>query len=594
MDFKKPDIEEYFRSFTVSTFAVNKDETKAVFGANLSGKFNIWGLDIGQNYPYLLSVADQTPGFLAFDPMGRYLLTSFDHNGDENHQIMALPPTGGQVVGVREAEGRRHYFGGLSKDGNRLYYTSDKENHTFLNIYRYDFLSKDEQILHEGSGGATTLVAIAPDESSFVYAVAYANTYVLPYVAVGSEELLLTPANDCVHSIAGLSYLDAETILFTTDYSEDHFYLASYHIPTRTFKKLIVLADADVGAVEISSSGEHVYFIGHHGVEDRLYRYDVAKNRSVEVPFSQGVIEQLYVSDAGTVYLLARSDVTAANLFMKKNGQPFVRLTNNQIPGVAASELVVAQTVTYPSFDGLQIEALWFEAKPEIHNGYTIVWPHGGPQWAERRMFRPFFQYLLSRGYNVFSPNFRGSTGYGSAFTKMVEGDWGYGPRLDMVHGIEWGIQTGRLDPDKLFLIGGSYGGYMSLLLHGRHATYFQAVVDLFGPSDLLTFVNSVPDHWKPMMKQWLGDPETDRDRLVSDSPITYLDGMSKPMLVVQGANDPRVVQSESDQLVAALKDRGVQVEYLLLPDEGHGFSKKENEILVYKRIMEFLERHHR
>ena len=174
----------------------------------------------------------------------------------------------------------------------------------------------------------------------------------------------------------------------------------------------------------------------------------------------------------------------------------------------------------------------------------------------------------------------------------MVEQDWGEGPRLDCLEGIKWLFDNGLSSPEKLFLVGGSYGGYMALLLHGRHADQFKAVIDVFGPSDLFTFVRSVPPHWQPMMERFVGDPERDRDRFIRDSPITYLDGMTKPMLVIQGAKDPRVVKEESDQIVAKLKEKGREVEYLVLDDEGHGFSKKENEIKVYSMMIEFMDRH--
>lgn len=200
---------------------------------------------------------------------------------------------------------------------------------------------------------------------------------------------------------------------------------------------------------------------------------------------------------------------------------------------------------------------------------------HTAPQAAERKFFRAMFQSILNRGYHIFAPNFRGSTGYGSSFVKLVEQDWGHAPRLDNVEGIKWLFDQKITDPDHLFLVGGSYGGYMALLLHGRHPEYFKAVIDIFGPSDLFTFVNSVPPHWKPIMERWLGDPERDKERFVKDSPVTYLETMTKPMLVIQGAKDPRVVKEESDQIVQKLQDKGRDVEYLVLEDEGHGFSKK-------------------
>lgn len=269
-------------------------------------------------------------------------------------------------------------------------------------------------------------------------------------------------------------------------------------------------------------------------------------------------------------------------------------LTSNRVLGVAEDQLVAPEVVHYSSFDGLEIEALLFRAPAEQANGYTVFWPHGGPQAAERKAYRALFQCLINRGYHIFAPNFRGSTGYGSNFVKMVEGDWGEGPRLDCLAGIEWLFEQGIASKDTLFVIGGSFGGYMTLLLAGRHSDYIRAAIDIFGPSNLFTFVESVPEHWRPLMSRWLGDPIKDKERLKKDSPITYLSQMNKPMLVVQGANDPRVVKAESDQIVEALQKQGVDVEYLVLEDEGHGFSKKSNEIKVYQKVLEFLSKHHR
>lgn len=159
------------------------------------------------------------------------------------------------------------------------------------------------------------------------------------------------------------------------------------------------------------------------------------------------------------------------------------------------------------------------------------------------------------------------------------------------VEGIEWLLKVGKADPKKLFLMGGSFGGYLSLLLHGRHGDYFKAVVDLYGESDLISFLQSVPSSWKPLMKQRLGDPVENKERLIQDSPITYVDNMTKPMLVIQGKNDTRVVKAQSDLIVNALRERKRNVEYLVLDDEGHGFSKKDNEIFVYKHIVDFLDK---
>ena len=335
-----------------------------------------------------------------------------------------------------------------------------------------------------------------------------------------------------------------------------------------------------------------LYFATEKGVEDVLYRYDLNEGKLEKLSAPVDVFEKLVVTKKGNLYLLGRSATVPFNLFKSTDGSNWESLTNNRVLGVSKEQMVEPEVVKYQSFDGMEIEALLFKAKPENDNGYTIFWPHGGPQASERKMFRAMFQSALNRGYSIFAPNFRGSTGYGSSFVKLVEQDWGHGPRLDCVAGIEWLFENNITDQNKLFLVGGSYGGYMALLLHGRHPEYFKAVVDIFGPSNLFTFVNSVPPHWKPMMERWVGDPERDKERFIKDSPITYLDSMIKPMLVIQGAKDPRVVKEESDQIVAKLREKGREVEYLVLEDEGHGFSKKENEIKVYNTIFDFLERH--
>jgi dipeptidyl aminopeptidase/acylaminoacyl peptidase len=306
------------------------------------------------------------------------------------------------------------------------------------------------------------------------------------------------------------------------------------------------------------------------------------------LPIPVSIIARVSVTPPGVLYLLGQSETQPNNLYRLGDGDEWMPLTANRAMGISPSTAVPASVVHYASYDARPIEALWFSPPAQQRNGYTIVWPHGGPQAAERRQFRSVVQYLAALGYQFFAPNFRGSTGYGRTFTTLVEGDWGEGPRKDMIAGVQWLIQEKMADPDKLFLMGGSYGGYMSLLLHGRHPEFFRAVVDIFGPSDLVTFYHSVPDTWKPVMNQFLGDPERQPEKFFEDSPIHYTETMTKPMLVIQGANDPRVVKAESDQLVAALRDSGREVEYMVLEDEGHGFSKKENEIAVYRRIVEF------
>lgn len=591
--FSKPDVEQFFRTLTVQDFAVSPNESQLIFSTNLNGNFNLWGIDLPRTFPYPLTFIDQTNHGIHYDKQGRFVAVVFDRDGDENTQIYAVPREGGQLKPLRTKEGERHFFGALSDDGKRLYYTTTRDNPVHLNTYRYDLETDEETLIFKGEEGANSFIELAPDESSWISSTHLANTFMPAYVHKGDDVILLTPSLEPQHTVLDAAYTSPDDIYFVTDYGEDYAYLAHFRISTRTFNKVFELDKEGLFGLKYDKQHEQLLIMTNKGVEDRLYRYDLQTEKSSEIPVPVDTISKLVVADSGNLYLLGDTATRPLNIYVKySGGETWQTLTDYRVPGVAEEDMVEPEVIHYPSYDGLEIEGLFFRAKEEVANGHVIHWPHGGPQAAETKGFRALFQLFLYRGYSVFAPNFRGSTGYGLKYTKMIEGDWGYGPRLDNIKGLDWLIDNGYVDRDKIFLVGGSYGGYMALLLHAKHADYYKAVIDIFGPSNLFSFIDSVPDHWKPAMKQWVGDPVEDKEKLTEDSPISHLDGMTRPMFVIQGANDPRVVKAESDQIVEALREKGREVEYLVMEDEGHGFSKKKNEIDVYRKCLAFLDRH--
>jgi prolyl oligopeptidase PreP (S9A serine peptidase family) len=593
IQFPKPDVDQFFRTYTITNFAVSKDEKKLIFSSNLNGKQNLWAIDFPNQFPYLFAQVDQQCNFIKFDQENRFVLAGFDNDGDENYQIYALPFEGGKPQPLITGEKNdKYFFAELTKDGERLYYMTSKDNPQFLNIHQYDLKTNEDQVVQQGEGAPTFMAALAPDESSLVTISSLANTYQLANVVINGEEHLLTPNKDEVHTVSDPVYTSETMLYFVTNYGEEYSYIASYDLSSREFNEVLKIEAESVKTLKWNKTLNTFFIVTEKGVTDYLYSYSLATEEVTIHSTPTDIIEQLTITESGSVFLLGRSATIPFNIFRLKEENNWEQLTTNNVLGIRSQQMVEPDVVKYKSFDGMEIEALHFKAKSEVDNGYTIFWPHGGPQAAERKMFRAMFQCFLNRGYSIFAPNFRGSTGYGATFTKLVEGDWGEGPRLDCVHGIHWLFDQKVTSPEKLFVVGGSYGGYMALLLAGRHADLFKATVDIFGVSNLFTFLNSVPEHWKPIMKRWLGDAEIDKERLEKDSPITYLDTMTNPMLVIQGANDPRVVKEESDQIVAALEKNGVDVEYLVLDDEGHGFSKKHNEIAVYEKMLEFLSRH--
>ena len=224
-----------------------------------------------------------------------------------------------------------------------------------------------------------------------------------------------------------------------------------------------------------------------------------------------------------------------------------------------------------------------------------VVNPHGGPWTRDAWGFEPEVQFLANRGYAVFQPNYRGSTGYGRAFWQAGFKQWGRAMQDDLTDGVQWLVRQGIADPKRVAIYGGSYGGYATLAGIAFTPDLYRAAVDYVGISNLFTFMETIPPYWKPyldMMHEMVGDPGKDQDLLRAASPVFHVDRIRTPLFIAQGANDPRVNKAESDQMVAALKKRGVAVEYMVKDNEGHGFQNEENRMAFYRALERFLARH--
>jgi dipeptidyl aminopeptidase/acylaminoacyl peptidase len=276
--------------------------------------------------------------------------------------------------------------------------------------------------------------------------------------------------------------------------------------------------------------------------------------------------------------------------------------TRERILGVAEGALSSGEDASFVSYDGTRVSARLY--RPSRSLGFRgprplVYYVHGGPQGQERPDFSwfsmPLIQFLTMRGFAVFVPNVRGSTGYGLSYTKQVDRDWGGKDRLDHVHAMTRVLPRDRgVDVSRAGLVGRSYGGYMSLTLASRHPQLWKAAVDMFGPYDLTTFLPRIPETWKPYFRIAVGDPDDPADlaMLRERSPAMYIESVRAPLLVIQGANDPRVVEAESRDVVAKLKGLGKKAEILVFPDEGHDVLKFANRVTCYNAIVGFFEKH--
>jgi dipeptidyl aminopeptidase/acylaminoacyl peptidase len=252
--------------------------------------------------------------------------------------------------------------------------------------------------------------------------------------------------------------------------------------------------------------------------------------------------------------------------------------------------------VTYRARDGLEIPAyLTLPVGRPAKNLACIVNPHGGPWARDSWVFNPEVQFLANRGYCVLQMNFRGSTGYGRKFWEASFGQWGLKMQDDVTDGAHWLASQGIADPKRIGIYGGSYGGYATLAGVVYTPELYAAAVDFVGVSNLFTFMNTIPPYWEPFRQQMyamVGHPERDKDRLAATSPALHADRIRTPLLIAQGAKDPRVNKAESDQVVEALKKRGVEVQYMVKDNEGHGFANEENRFEFYEAMEAFFRKH--
>ena len=417
------------------------------------------------------------------------------------------------------------------------------------------------------------------------------NLYV---VDVNTEEKMLATPHE------------GEVIFFSGPWTQDGFYLLTNEGREFTGLAFYTLAEEswsyvftpehDVEKVVLSRDRKLLVALVNEAGTSQLHAFDLEHDKELTLPrLPYGVAEQLDIHPAGEkIALLLGTATEADNIFeLDLASGELKALEQSMLGGIPESDLLEPELIAYPSFDQ-DIPAWLYRPKSSEGRVPVMLSIHGGPESQERPSYlygyNGLYQYLLSRGIGVLAPNIRGSTGYGISYQKLIHRDWGGGELEDIRYAAEYLRTLDWVDPAKIAIFGGSFGGFATLSALTRLPEYWATGVDLVGPSNLVTCVESVPAFWRPTMRDWVGDAEDDREFLLERSPITYIDQLRVPLLVMQGANDPRVVQAESDQMVEGLRGRNHDVTYYVDEQGGHGPSSRADGVRWMKMIGEYLE----
>lgn len=622
--------------------APQRVDDRLYFLSNLGGALSLYAMDRGGSVPEPLlppDIAFQNPTlmtgwpFYVFPELGK-ILVMLDRDGDENYQPMLIPIEGGYpepAFGSR-TDGYRVHLMKAYRDRASVYLNAESRKEPTIEALRGDLRTGDVTLMGKSKYG-DHVVAVSSDQRQAVLLDAYTHGDYVLYLwqegVAGLRRLFGRPLEDRspgedvpLNGIEHVALTEGDrgllmlTTLFEDTYGLGH---ATLDHPD-DIRPIRITGTRHRGTGEIEdfdSVGGRRYLVVYN-INGENWAYSGVFNEAAgelaldtvvcgEGELAHGVIashrHHHEESSGGFAFALSTATSPTQIYTVDPDRSPsapaIVRHTRERVLSIPREHLSEGEDASFDSHDGLRTTARLYRPSPALNfqgPRAIVYYVHGGPQSQERPDFAwfsmPLIQYLTLHGFAVFVPNVRGSTGYGLRYTKWVDRDWGGQDRLDHVHALKVLASDPGLDVRRVGVVGRSYGGYMSLTLAARHPDLWSAAVDMFGPYDLVTFSQRIPETWKPYFALALGDPEKDRDFLLERSPATHIHQLACPLLVIQGKNDPRVVERESHDLVEWLRGQGKDVEYLLFEDEGHDVLKYPNRVRCYNAITEFFEKH--
>lgn len=592
-------IEQFMDNEAVSGGSFSYDNSKLLISSNRSGIFNVYTVPITGGSYTPVTASDSTSYFAeSFFPNDDRILLSADGNGDEIDHIYLRDSTG-TITDLTPEKGAKSQFYGWADDGQSFYFGSNKMNPKFFDVYEMDISTFNSRMIYQNNDGLN-FSGISKDKNFIALAQSLnTNDSDLYVYNVKTREKTKVNSNQSSNSAQDFSN-DSSALYYTTDDGFEFSYLMKYDLKTKE-KSNILEKPWDISGASFTKNGTYMVVYVNEDGKNVIDVIDVATNTPIDLPDfgDQSISSVGFSDDEQWMRLYVGGSNIPSNLYtynFKTKEQH--QLTNVLNEDIHPEDLVTAKVIRYKSFDGVEIPAIYYLPHQASNDNKVpaMVWVHGGPGGQSRQGFNSFIQYMVNHGYAVLAVNNRGSSGYGKTFYQMDDLNHGEKDLQDCVEGKNWLATQSEIDGDKIGIIGGSYGGYMTMAALTYAPEEFDVGVNLFGVTNWIRTLKSIPPYWESMRKSLyleLGDPFTaDSVRLRRISPLFHTDKVTKPLIVLQGAQDPRVLQVESDEIVAGVRENGVPVEYVLFEDEGHGFIKKENQIEAYSRVLQFLDKY--
>jgi dipeptidyl aminopeptidase/acylaminoacyl peptidase len=581
------------------------------FLSNVTGVAQLWQVPVEGGWPTQLTFTGDSVRGAHCSPTRYRLVYSMDSGGNERTQLYRILGTGDHGLGdgwdsepLAADPKAIHAFGGFSSDGDQIAFSANREAPDRFDLYVQKIDGAEAKLIVKGPGGYYSAYGWSPDDKYLLVSRNESNfnqDLFLVEVATGKARCITPHEGEVQYHSAKLSHDGRSVWCASTAKGRDLPGLA--RIDTDTGRLVFVEEPPhEVEDVEVSPKGRWLAWVVNEGGKGVLTLRDLKANVEHTAPMPLGVVHSpTFAPDDGRLAFVFdgprhNGDVWVWDL---PNGVPAKKprqLTHASRAGLDFERFVEPELIRYKSFDGLMIPAWFYPPAKGAHKGDgpppVIVYPHGGPESQTRPSFNALFQYFLQAGYAVLAPNVRGSTGYGVKYMNLDNTVKRMDSVKDLAHAAHWLRDEKRGDPKRLAVFGGSYGGFMVLAQLCFHPDLWAAGIDVVGICNFVTFLEKTGAYRRAHREAEYGNLREHRKFLEEISPINHVDKIRCPLLVIHGANDPRVPVGEAEQIVAALRKRMVPVEYLRYEDEGHGLAKLKNRLDAYPKMVAFLDKH--
>jgi dipeptidyl aminopeptidase/acylaminoacyl peptidase len=531
-----------------------------------------------------------------------HILYVKDFGGDENYHVVSIDVQSGKSQDLTPfPKVRASIVDDLKDDLDHVLIQHNKRDPKVFDVYRLNVLTGDSTLVAQNPGDITNWVTDHSGRVRIATKTDGVNTSLL-YRASEKDSFKTVLTTDFRTTVSPLFFtFDDKSLYVLSNRGRDKTALVVLDPNTgKESKPLFENPDVDLGGADYSRKRKVLTYASFSTWKEQRHFFDPeTKNLFAKLEKKLSgyeIVIQNENLDEDTFVVAAYSDRTPGTRYVYSAKSDTLTILGEINPRIDPANMARMKAVTYTARDGLKINGyLTVPLNQEARNLPVIVNPHGGPWARDSWGYRPEVQFLANRGFAVFQMNYRGSTGYGRAFWEKSFKQWGKTMQNDITDGVKWLIREGIADPKRVGIYGGSYGGFATLAGVTFTPDLYAAAVDYVGVANLFTFMNTIPPYWKPylaMMHEMVGDPEKDKELLSAASPVFHVDKIKTPLFIAQGANDPRVNKNESDQMVEALRKRGVEVQYMVKANEGHGFHNEENQYDFYGAMEEFFRKH--